>query len=271
LALQHTLAQQKRKRVADSAAAAVDDAMDGDSSSFNSAANNIPSSSSLSALSVEQGRSALAQFVVQRIFFNPEPDPAAPGLGEPRLVRLVRMQMNGPSAPSSSSSSLSSASPSSSSGAGGSTQSVPVIESFVRASDLCMTVLNSKSSVHALIRDFNQPYEKTLLRLPGSGAGRAEVYCLTRKGVQRFALTKKVSIYKHRNNQRSYEPGVAFAFTVTGCNDRCYFVPPKAAEVHGLVGANARKHVRLRHPYECKPGDKFAEFLLPKPKEETPQ
>jgi hypothetical protein len=27
----------------------------------------------------------------------------------------------------------------------------------------------------------------------------------------------------------------------------------------------------LRHPHECKKGDKLAEFLLPKPVEETPQ
>jgi superfamily II DNA/RNA helicase len=38
-----------------------------------------------------------------------------------------------------------------------------------------------------------------------------------------------------------------------------------------LVGENAPWAVYLRHPHECKKGDKLAEFLLPKPVEETPQ
>jgi len=56
-----------------------------------------------------------------------------------------------------------------------------------------------------------------------------------------------------------------------GCNDRCYFVPAKAADQLGLVGGNAPWAVSLRHSHECKKGDKFAQFLLPKPVEETPQ
>jgi hypothetical protein len=52
---------------------------------------------------------------------------------------------------------------------------------------------------------------------------------------------------------------------------RCYFVPAEAAEELGLVGENAPGHICLRHPHLCKPWDKLAEFLLPKPVEESPQ
>jgi hypothetical protein len=76
----------------------------------------------------------------------------------------------------------------------------------------------------------------------------------------------------HTGNRRPYEAGLAFAFTVVGCNDRCYFVPAEAAKKQKLVGENAPAKIRLRHPHECKKGDRLAEFLLPKPEEEeSPQ
>lgn len=53
-----------------------------------------------------------------------------------------------------------------------------------------MVFLSAKTSVTNFIRDFNSPYEKTLLRVSKSAS--RDVYCFTRKGVHRFLLTKKV-------------------------------------------------------------------------------
>lgn len=52
-----------------------------------------------------------------------------------------------------------------------------------------MYFLQAKTAVTTFIRDFNQPFEKQLLRV---SKNPREAYCLTRRGVRRFLLTKRV-------------------------------------------------------------------------------
>ena len=127
------------------------------------------------------------------------------------LIRLIRLHTSNPSSSASSAAATAStagtgnstaaiaapvssqttpsASPSSSSSS--SSLSVTTSEVFVRAGDLCMIFLSSKSAINTFVRDFNQPFEKQLLRTSNSPK---EVYCLTRKGVKRFLLTKRVKV-----------------------------------------------------------------------------
>jgi hypothetical protein len=128
----------------------------------------------------QRGMNSLAQFITTPLWFRN-------GNTTPHLVRLIRMYT--PSSTAAATASTSHSQAASSSSVSPASSSAMMCETLVRASDMCLTILQSKTGVHHFIRDFNIPFEKTLVRLPQSGP---DVYCLTRKGVQRFALTKKV-------------------------------------------------------------------------------
>lgn len=135
------------------------------------------------------------------LFYTPPKGPAVSASApdpQPHLVRLVRVHNHGTHASAaaavhsqagaSTTAAPAAASTSASASGGGDT------ETFVRASDLCLTFLQSKSSVHNQVRDFNAPYEKCLMRINMRGG---EVCCLTRRGVQRLLQTTKVRALPH--------------------------------------------------------------------------